>query len=78
MVQLRTIYPYGLNDCLGNEYKKKNIHVLVSNKFPPPFRKHARVFRGTIHRNNNFFSSDVFPIKLKHHLSHNLSDIRRS
>ena len=20
MVQLRTIYPYGLNDCLGNEY----------------------------------------------------------
>ena len=36
MLKLRTIYPYGLNYCLGDEYKKENTHVLVYNKFPPP------------------------------------------
>ena len=36
MLKLRTIYPYGLNYCLGVEYKKENTHVLVYNKFSPP------------------------------------------
>ena len=49
-------------------------HVLVGNKFPPLFRKHDRVSRGTIHKINNSFSPDVSLIKLKHFLSHNLSD----
>ena len=34
MLKLRTIYPYGLNDRLEDEYKKENTHVLVGNKFP--------------------------------------------
>ena len=33
LLKLRTIYPYCLNDCLVDEYKKENNHVLVGNKF---------------------------------------------
>ena len=70
-----TVYLCGLNDRLGNEYKKEDTHVLLSIKFPPLTRKHHRVFRGTIHKNKNSFSPDELLFKLKHYLSYNLSDI---
>ena len=53
MMKLRSVYPYGLNDHLGDEYRKKNTHMLVGNKFLPLPRKHERVSRGTIHQDNN-------------------------
>lgn len=33
MMRLRTVYPYGLNDLVGNEYDKNDTHNLVGNKF---------------------------------------------
>lgn len=33
MLRLRNVYPYGLNDLLGDEYDKDNTHALVGNKF---------------------------------------------
>ena len=53
MMKLRSFYPYGLNDHLGDEYRKKNTHMLVGNKFLPLPRKQERVSRGTIHQDNN-------------------------
>ena len=49
--------------------------MFIGNKFPPLPRKHDRVSRGTIHKNNNSFSPDESLIKLKDHLSHSLSDV---
>ena len=47
MMQLRTVYPYRLNDRVGDEYKTENTHVNVTNKFPSLPRKFIRVNRGT-------------------------------
>ena len=33
MLKLRTIFLYGLNDCLGDMYKKQDAHVLVLINF---------------------------------------------
>ena len=44
MLKVRTVYPYALNDCLGDEYEKKDNHVLEKSKFPPLPRKYHRVF----------------------------------
>ena len=54
-LKLRTVYHYGLNNGLGDECKKEDIHVLMSNKFPPLPKKRDRVSRGTIHKSNNSF-----------------------
>lgn len=34
MLKLRSVYPYGVNDSLGDEYTKVNTHVFAGNKFP--------------------------------------------
>ena len=50
--------------------------MLVNNKqFLSLPRKRDRVFRGTSYKNNDSFSPKEFLIKLKHYLSHNLSDV---
>ena len=75
MLKLRIVYLYGLNDGLGDEYKKDNAHMLVGNKFPPPPVRHNRIFRGNSHKNNNSSPPDEFLIKIKHNLNHDLSDV---
>ena len=47
----------------------------MGNKFSPLPRKHDKVFRGTIDKNNNSFSPDEFHIKLKNHHDNSLSDV---
>ena len=32
MMELRTVYSYGLNDRVGDEYKTANTHINVANK----------------------------------------------
>ena len=46
MLKLRTIYPYGLNDRIGDEYKDNNIHVPIGNRFPSLKRSFERTGRG--------------------------------
>ena len=63
MLKLRTEYPKSLNDFIGDEYKKMDVHVLVDKRFLPLSRKHDRVSRGKNHKNNNSFSPKEFLIK---------------
>ena len=62
-VKLMIVYPYGLKDWLGNEYKKDNTQVLVGNKFPPLLRTQNKVSRGLSHKRNNSLSPDEFLTK---------------
>lgn len=57
----------------GEEYKKENTRLLTGNKFPPQATSY-KVSRGPVHKINNSFSPDQLLIKLKHHLSYNLSN----
>ena len=50
MMELRTVYPYGLNDRVVDEYKTANTHINVANKFPSLPRKYIRANRGTLHK----------------------------
>ena len=45
MLKLRTVYPYGLNDRIGDEYMTDRINNIVFSKFPPLKRQsdHHRV-----------------------------------
>ena len=81
MLQLRTIYPYGLNDPVGDEYKREDSHHLVANRFPPLSRKHPRASRGLAYRGNNLTSTDFFnklTTMLKDDLPNTLNYIRVS
>ena len=75
ILKLRSLHIYGLNNRLGVELKKEDTFVLVDHIFPLLPRKHHRVSRGPIHKNNNSFPPDALLIKLKHHLSHTFSDV---
>ena len=46
MLKLRTVYPYGLNDRIGDEFKDDNCHMQVGNKFPALSRSFNRLGRG--------------------------------
>ena len=46
MLKLRTVYPYGLYDRIGDEFKDDHCHVQVGNKFPALSRSFPRVGRG--------------------------------
>ena len=76
-IRYRTVYPYGLNDQLGDKQRKGNIHVVVDKKFPPLSSKHNKIYQGNSHRNNNSLSPGGLAIKmkLKPHLNHNLSGV---
>ena len=68
MMELRTVYPYGLNDRVG-----ENTHINVANKFPSLPRKYIRANRGTLHKGiskllpNEFISdlSDILESSIK-------------
>ena len=65
MMELRTVYPYGLNDRVGD--KTANTHINVANKFPSLARKYIRANRGTLHKGiskllPNEFISDLSDI----------------
>ena len=42
MHELRTIFPYGLNDRIGDKYKTDNKHINVATKFSFLPRTHSR------------------------------------
>ena len=67
MLKLSTAYPYGLNDWLGDEYKKDNTNVVVGKKFLPLPTKHNRISRSSLHKIKNSLSPGEFLIYLKHY-----------
>ena len=48
--ELRTIFPYGLNDRIGDEFKTDNKQNNVAAKFSFLPRKHSRATRGKNHK----------------------------
>ena len=50
MHELRTIFLYGLNDRIGDEFKTDNKHINVTDKFSSLPRKHSRANRGKNHK----------------------------
>lgn len=75
MLKLRTVYPYGLNDRVGDEYKTENTHVAVATKFPSLSRKNVRVKRGVARHGNNDMTPDRFITEFKKKLHHSLKDV---
>ena len=47
MLTLRTVFPYGLNDRIGDEFKTGNTSTAIGKKFPPLSRNFSRVGRGS-------------------------------
>ena len=47
---LRSIFPYGLNDRIVDEFKTDNKHVNVAAKFSSLPRKYSRANRGKNHK----------------------------
>ena len=50
MHELRTIFPYGLNDRIWDEFNNDNKHVNVAAKFSSLPRKCSRANRGKNHK----------------------------
>ena len=50
MHELRTIFPYGLKDRIGNELKTDNKHINVAAKFSSLPRNYSRASRGKNHK----------------------------
>ena len=46
MLKLRTVFPYGLNDRVGDEYKNENSDKQIGTKFKPLERNFDRIGRG--------------------------------
>jgi len=44
-LKLRTVFPYGLNDKIGSEYKNET-RSCIGSRFPPLKRNFSRVSRG--------------------------------
>ena len=62
--ELRTIFPYGLNDRIlnriGYEFKTDSKHINVEAKFSSLPRKHSHANRGKIQRCSHSFITTFF------------------
>ena len=75
ILKLRTAYPYGLNDRLGDEFTKCSANEgLIGKKFPPLSRKHLRFSRGSHIKQNNTKPNEFFN-KFLYNLKHDRPNI---
>ena len=74
MLKLRTVFPYGLNDRIGDEFKNQKTHFAVANRFPPLNRAQPRTSRGILRKGNNPLSIKTFLTKLSDKLQTSLPD----
>ena len=74
MMKLRTVYPYGLNDRIGDEWKKEDTHDTVAKRFPKLDRKYTRFSRGKTRYGVNSLDPKSFCTKLKNILVNNIGD----
>ena len=71
MLKLRTVYPYGLNDRVGNEFKTEH-DKLIAKQFPRLDRQYVRKSHGN--NSNTQVSSSTFITELQNNLQHNLKN----
>ena len=51
MMELTTVYPYGLSKRYGDELKKtESMHINVAKKIPSLPRKHNRINHGSLQK----------------------------
>ena len=74
MLEVRTVYPYGLNDRIGDEYKDENTHSAVFNKFPSLPRNFPRITRGKSHIGIAKMTKDTFLHDLDELLSNRIQE----
>ena len=53
MLKHRTVFPYGLNDHIGDEFKSNDSHFAVGKRFPSLKRAQPRTSRGCLHKGKN-------------------------
>ena len=74
MLKLRTVYPYGLNDRIGDEHRNTTGGSMIASRFPP--LKRSAPFRGVERRRpinpSVLFNADNFHENLKIMLADNL------
>ena len=73
MLKMRTVYPFGLNDRVGDEYKRDDDENPISSKFPKLSRHFDKATKGN-HLNKNDTSVDQFLIQLNSHLTINVRE----
>ena len=74
MHELRTIFPYGLNDRIGDEFKTDNKHINVAAKFSSLPRKYSRANRGKNHKGVPRLLPQQFIKDLNHMLNTSIKD----
>ena len=75
MLKLRTVYPFGLNDKVGDEGKCSNDIKLITRKFPKLDRSCKRHTKGN-HKsnNNNNITAEVFLENMKNILNNDVKE----
>ena len=74
MHELRTIFPYGLNDRIGDEFKTDNKHINVAAKLSSLPRKHILANRGKNHKGVPLLLPQQFLNDLNHMLNTSIED----
>ena len=72
MLKLRTVFPYGLNDRVGDEHSSFRSKNLIGSLFPPLKRYSPDHVRGHNRKGLNKFNADNFLLFLKYQLDNNL------
>ena len=63
MLKLRTVFPYGLNDRVGDEYMTGKDNTLIASKFPTLKRMHNRLkVRTKTHTSSDFITNNFLYI----------------
>ena len=75
MKELRTVYPYGLNDRVGDEPKTSNTHINVALRFKSLPRKNKRIGRGRSHNGTNTMTPSDFINKFKQYLNDDITSL---
>ena len=75
MKTLRTVYPYGLNDRVSDDYMKDQDHDKIWLKFPPLKRVYSRIGRGINRKGHCKLDHETFMAKLEHLLT---SDVKEA
>jgi len=73
MLKLRTVFPYGLNDEIGSEYKNED-RSCIGRIFPPLKRNFSRISRGAKRKSSNGLSAKDFFRKFQELLVSNIKD----
>ena len=74
MHELWTIFPYDLNDRIGDEFKTDNKHINVAAKFSSLPRKNIPANRGKNHKGVPLFLPQQFLNDLNHMLNTSIKD----